>query len=278
VISIALPTRTVTNELSYSQPYLSDAHELLRSVEVSPRREQRPADIGEFDDDDPESPGLAFTIFGEYRVPGGDWDAFRRELNSLVSRGWFEITLTTSVVRTLRVRVAGIVDFDLIDEAGYANWSIPFWAPDPRKYGPWQEQSTGLPIAGLGVESPLTSPLVQIGGGSPGRVALRNAGTTNTLPEVTVSGGAASLGVQLTRIETGERLRLEWPILTTDIVRFSFADGQVWLNEQTPISGRLTVAEWWTLGPGETATIQFEALGAVTDTPTLKARWRDADS
>ncbi|GAH60221.1 unnamed protein product, partial [marine sediment metagenome] len=30
--------------------------------------------------------------------------------------------------------------------------------------------------------------------------------------------------------------RLEWSILPTDTVRFSSADGQVWLNEQTPIS------------------------------------------
>lgn len=278
MISIVLPTRTVTNELSFTQPYLSDVSELLRSVEVNPRREQRPADIGEFDDDDPESPGLVFTVFGEYRVPGGNWDAFRRELNSLAARGWFELTLITSVVRSVRVRVAGTVDFDLVDEAGYANWSIPLWAPDPRKYGPWQTQSTGLPVAGRGVESPLVSPFAQIGGGSPGRVALANAGTTDTLPELTVSGGGMTLGVQLTRIETAERIRLEWPILATDVIRFSFAEGQVWLNEQAPISGRLTVGQWWELGPGETATVQFEALGEVTGTPTLTARWRDADS
>lgn len=278
MISIVLPTRTVTNELSFAQPYLSDVDGLLQSFEVSPRREQRPAEIGEYDDDDPESPGRVFTIFGEYRVPGGDWDAFRRELNSLASRGWFEITLITSVTRTMRVRVAGIVDFDLIDETGYANWSIPFWAPDPRKYGPWQESSTGLPVLGQGVQSPVTSPVMQVGGGLSGRAQLRNSGTTGTMPEAVIAGGGMSAGVQLTRIETAERLRLEWSILPTDTVRFSSADGQVWLNEQTPISGRLTVAEWWVLGPGETATVQVEALGAVTGTPMLTMRWRDADS
>jgi hypothetical protein len=94
----------------------------------------------------------------------------------------------------------------------------------------------------------------------------------------TVSGGGMSGGVQLTRIETAERLRLEWPILDTDTLLFDPGEGQVWLNDQSPITGRLTVAQWWVLGPGEEATVQFEALGDVTGTPILTASWGSADA
>ena len=38
------------------------------------------------------------------------------------------------------------------------------------------------------------------------------------------------------------------------------------------------LAQWWALGAGDTATVQFEALGAVTGSPELTMRWRDADS
>ncbi|WP_100811795.1 phage distal tail protein [Microbacterium sp. BR1] len=278
MISFELPIFTLVNEPSNTVPYLRDLPDLLDSYTVVPQREQRPLSVGEFDDDDPESPGLTFTVFGEYRVPGGDWDALRRSVVGLASAGWFDVTVTTSVARTLRVRVVGTIIFDLIDESGYADFSIPLWAPDPRKYGPLQTQSTGLPVAGAGVVSPVTSPFSQIGGGNPGRVVLTNNGTTDTIPSFTVTGGGMSGGVELTRIETAQKLRLEWPLLGTDVVRFSPGDGQVWLNEQSPIAGYLTIADWWVLNSGETATVQFDSIGTVTGTPVLTAEWRDADS
>lgn len=171
----------------------------------------------------------------------------------------------------------GRLGWDMTSAPFRVEFEMPFKAADPRKYGPVQSGSTGLPVSGGGVESPVVSPFTQIGGGSPGRVAATNQGSTDTLVTMKVTGGM-SQGVQLTRIETGERLRLEWPILDTDVVRFSPGDGQVWLNEQSPISGYLTYGEWWTLGPGETATVQFEGLGTVTGSPSLTVEWRDADA
>lgn len=156
-------------------------------------------------------------------------------------------------------------------------FELPLKATDPRKYGPVQVRSTGLPVAGGGVESPVISPFTQIGGGNPGRASFTNNGTTDTIPTFKVTGGL-SQGVELTRIETAQKLRLEWPILETDVVTFTPGDGQVWLNDQSPIAGYLTVADWWTLGAGETATVQFEGLGVATGTPTLTVEFRDADA
>ena len=279
MISITLPTRTLVNVASASEPYLRSLDGVLDSFGVVGAYEQRPNARGFFDDDTPESPGRQITVFGEYRVHGGDWMALRREVTALASRGMFAMEITVDgLTRTVDVRVDGRITFELIDESGYADFSIPLLAPDPVLYGPWQTRSTGLPTAGGGVESPVTSPFTEIGGGSPGRATLTNEGTTTAEPEFLISGGGMTGGVELTRIETGHRLRLEWPILDTNTVRFDSAEGQVWLDEQSPITGRLSRGEWWTLGPGETATVQLAALGAVTGSPQLTVRWRDSDA
>ncbi|GLU91354.1 phage tail domain-containing protein [Agromyces sp. NBRC 114283] len=279
MISITLPTRTLVNVASASEPYLRSLDGVLDSFGVVGAYEQRPNARGFFDDDTPESPGRQITVFGEYRVHGGDWMALRREVTGLASRGMFAMQIAVDgLTRTVEVRIDGRVTFELIDENGYADFSIPLVAPDPVLYGPWQSRSNGLPAAGGGVQSPLTSPLTELGGGNPGRVTLTNAGSTDTAPEFLISGGGLAGGVELTRIETGQRLRLEWPILPTNVVRFDSAEGQVWLDEQSPITGRLTRGEWWTLGPGETATVQIGAIGTVTGAPQLTARWRDSDA
>lgn len=279
MISITLPTRTLVNVASASEPYLRGLDGVLDSFGVVGAYEQRPNARGFFDDDTPESPGRQITAFGEYRVHGGDWMALRREITGLAGRGKFDLAIAVDgLERTIEVSVDGRITFELIDEAGYADFSIPLIATDPVLYGPWQSQSTGLPVPGGGVESPLTSPLTELGGGSLGRVTLTNSGTAETAPEFIVSGGSLAEGVELIRIETGQRLRLEWPILSGNTVRFDSAEGQVWLDEQSPISGRLARAEWWSLAPGETATVQFGALGTVTGAPRLTARWRDADA
>jgi len=199
------------------------------------------------------------SMIGAYREP------FTMEVESL------DGVQRATVVRN------GRPTWDMTQGPYFAEFELPLKAADPRKYGPLKSSTSGLPVAGGGVQSPVVSPFTQIGGGNPGRVTLTNNGTTDTVPRLIVAGGGMSGGVQLTRIETGQRIRLEWPILDSDVVTFNPGDGQVWLNDQSPIAGYLTLADWWTLGPGETATVQFEALGVVTGTPTLTIEGRDAD-
>jgi hypothetical protein len=180
-------------------------------------------------------------------------------------------------IRRATVVRNGRLGWDMRKAPYYIEFELPLKAADPRKYGPASIVSTGVPVAGGGVQDPVIDPFTEIGGGNPGRATVTNNGTTDTIVSLRVSGGGMSGGVELTRIETAEKLRLEWPILATDVVAFSPGDGQVWLNDQSPIAGYLTIADWWTLGPGETATIQFAALGSVTGTPTLTVECRDAD-
>jgi len=271
----------LSNDASGDGAWLVDVVNWWDGVDSVNERNERANGDGEYDQEDVYSAARFPVVVG--RV------SFASEAQLFAARAPFARMMASRKAHTIEVESFdgiqraevvrnGRLTWDMVNAPYVIEFELPFKAPDPRKYGPWQAQPTGLPVLGLGVESPLTSPLVQIGGGSPGRVSLVNLGSTDTFPEAIVSGGGMTGGVQITRIETAERLRLEWPILDTDTVRFSFADGQVWLNEQTPISGRLTVADWWVLGPGETSTVQFEAIGAVTGTPTLTMRWRKADS
>lgn len=261
--------------------WLVDVPGWFNSPDVRDSRDPRPNADGEFEQDEVFSEArypivVGRTRFADERSLFAARSLFARVMN-FRGQHTIEVESPAGARRATVVRNGGLT-WDMWRGLNEVEFEMPFKATDARLYGPWKTQSTGLPVAGRGIASPVTSPFSQPGGGSPGRVEMRNAGSTDTIPEATVAGGGMAGGLQLTRVETGERIRLEWPILPTDTVRFSFEDGQVWLNEQSPISGRLTVAEWWTIGPGETATVQFEALGDVTGAPVLTMRWRDADS
>lgn len=278
MIELVFPGFTVRNEFSSTVPYLSGADGLLDSIGASMDRELIPGGRGEFPDDDPEYEGLEFTVFIQYRVDGGDWMAFRRQVAALAQRGWFDLQVTVDSASWFhRVQVNGRIIPDLIDQTGYMDVSIPLLAPDPRRYGTVKTTSTGLPVAGVGVADPLVDPFTEGGGGDPGRLTVTNLGNTDTAVTFTVTGGMSE-GCELTRINTGQRLRLEWPIAEGNTVLFDTDQGQVWLDGQSPISGYLTRADWWSLGAGEAAVVQFAALGTVTGTPTLTATWRDADA
>jgi hypothetical protein len=258
--------------------WLADLAGWWDGVESRTLNDPRPDADGDFDQDD---------VYGEARYPIitgrlGYADEAERfaarapfaRLGSYRHPFTIEVEGPDGIWRATVVR-NGKLSWNLWYGIEAVEFEFPLKATDPRRYGVTQVRSTGLPVAGGGVESPVISPFTQIGGGSPGRVSFTNTGTTDTIPIFKVTGGLSE-GVQLTRIETAERLRLEWPLLTTDTVVFSPGDGQVWLNDQSPIAGYLTVAEWWTLEPGETATVQFEGLGDITGTPTLTVEWRDA--
>lgn len=275
------PDVIITNERFNEGFVLEDLTNWFDGTSVREQKETRPDSDGDFEQDpvfvDARYPVVTGNVFYAQEA---DLFAARRVVAALWS---YQGPLTMRVVSPEGTRTATVVrngkpTWDLNIAPDFAEFELPFKAADPRKYGALQSASTGLPVAGAGVLSPVTSPFSQVGGGNPGRVVLTNNGTTDTIPSFIISGGGLSGGVELTRIETAQKLRLEWPILATDVVRFSPGDGQVWLNDQSPIAGYLTISDWWTLGPGETATVQFEGLGAVTGTPMLTAEWRDADS
>lgn len=271
----------LSNQTTAPGAWLVDLAGWWDGVDARVNNDPRPDGDGDFDQDDVYGGARFPIVIGRLSYPTAAerFDARAPFARLGAHRGPFTIEVeSVEGIRRATVIRNGRLAWNLWYGVEAVEFEFPLKAADPRKYGVLQSAPTGLPVDGAGVVSPVTSPFSQVGGGNPGRVVLTNNGTTDTIPSFTVSGGGLSGGVELTRIETAQKLRLEWPILATDVVRFSPGDGQVWLNEQSPIAGYLTVADWWTLGPGETATVQFEGLGTVTGAPVLTAEWRDADS
>lgn len=139
-------------------------------------------------------------------------------------------------------------------------WSLQFTAPDWRKYGEQQSADTSLPGGGTGVAYPLTYPLDYGDPGVDGRVTFTNTGKANTEPVFTVNPPLA-VGFEITRLETGRRLRYEHPV--GSVLTVDCAAGTV-LEAGERRERYLTVREWPTVAPGEVATFQFSTLGPET--------------
>lgn len=259
---------------------LSDVEGWWDSVAPRLNDEPRPNADGDFDED-PIYQGARFvTVLGRATFmgePGRVFEAQRQlmTLHSLPSPFPIEVedpmgTFTASVV------LADRVGFDLHIGPGVAEFEFTVKANDPRKYGVSQTVSTGLPTSGGGVVEPVVEPFSDGVGGDPGRVTLTNTGNADTIPTFMVSGGLSG-GFELICIEKGARIRLERLIPDGSVVTVDMASGQAWIDGQSPISGNLTIAEWWRIEPGETVTVQFVGLGVVTGTPTLTAVYASAE-
>lgn len=279
-ITVILPGLVpLRNEISDVGPYLTNISGWTDSTETVWDFEQRPAGVGYFDDDYPEERGRDIGVSAVIDALGVDVYAIRRQVMMLKSLGKFPVTVIDgSGTFTAEVKVDGRIAFNVFDERGIADFDIPLTAIDPRKYGPTLTPSTGLFVSSGGVLEPLTEPLsdgTEGEAGSSGRVTLTNTGTSDTIPEFTVRGGMTE-GFELIAIEKGARIRFERNIPSDTSVRVEMATGQAWIGD-SPVSGDITIGEWWKLLPGETVNVQFVALGTTSGTPTLTARYASAD-
>lgn len=148
---------------------------------------------------------------------------------------------------------------DWISDVAFT-WSLQFSAPDRRKYGPEQSADTPLPGGGTGLAYNLTYPLDYGDPGVTGRVQFTNTGKATTEPVFTVTPPLLS-GFEITRLETAQRLRYEHPVGSTLTV--DCGAGTV-LEAGQRRERYLKVREWFSVGPGETATFQFSTLGPET--------------
>ena len=147
---------------------------------------------------------------------------------------------------------------------GIFRWSLQFTAPDYRKYGEEQTGTCGLPSHGGGLDFPLDFPLDFGDPGDPGRVSVTNTGNAPSEPTFTVEPTLAS-GFEITRVETGQRLRYAAPVTST--LTLDCAAGMV-LTDGQRRERYLTVRQWPSLLPGESATFQFSTLGSETPATT----------
>lgn len=152
-----------------------------------------------------------------------------------------------------------------------------FIAADPVKYGPARTVSTGLPTSGGGLEYELGEPagaLYYGALGGLGRVVLSNAGTAETWPRFTVSGGLAD-GFFLQCLESGEVLRYERVVPAGTSVSLDARTGEVLVDGVSDGSTYLVLDEWFSVAPGGACTVQFNAIGASSGAPELSATISD---
>lgn len=146
-----------------------------------------------------------------------------------------------------------------LDDTAFT-WSLQFTAPDRRKYGDAQTASCGLPSHGGGMDLPMDFPMDFGDPGDPGRVSVVNTGNAPSEPTFAVTPAFAS-GFEITRVETGQRLRYAAPVVSE--LTLDCAAGTV-LTDGQRRERFLTVRQWPSVLPGESATFQLSTLGAET--------------
>lgn len=276
-VTVELPGLTLTNEPGQQVPYLSDLKNWHDGTTTLRESEQRENGLGLYRDDDPEEAGRYPIVYGGLRSlqSGSEW-TLREQVMALKNLEQFDLVVTdpTGVWRA-EVVLSGKLVFEIHDD-GWADFEIPLEAADPRKYGPVQISSTGVPVAGIGIADPLLDPIQEEGGGNLARVTVHNGGDAPMEPTVRIRGGVTE-GFELLCIESARVIRCTRPIPDGSVVRVDNAEGVVWIDEQSPLpSTYLPTAEWFQVGPGETCTIQWTPLGATTGTPVMEVEWAEA--
>lgn len=144
-------------------------------------------------------------------------------------------------------------------------------APDPVKYGAAQSATTAVPTPSSGLVWPLgsTSPYFNWGtSGNTGQISLTNAGTAQSWPTLTVTGGLSG-GFILTWVPTGDQLVYSGAIPDGSSVNLNSRTGRATMNGASDVTGFLTISNWWSLAAGQTGLVQFTPVGTQTGTPTL---------
>jgi hypothetical protein len=182
------------------------------------------------------------------------------------------VTLVVSDDSGVTTRMVSIRKIDVPDlhtRSSVGGIAVDLLAPDPFAYGPSVESSTGLPAAGGGVQFPMQFPADFGVAGDDGRAVFTNTGTAPTPLKFKVSGGMSD-GFSLRCVETGDTLTFMRPLDVSDYVLLDSSDASVLLNGVSPVSGFLIQDDWWTVPPGGTCTVQFNAIGVVYGVPTLE--------
>lgn len=189
--------------------------------------------------------------------------------NRLMSAGadgtYRDLTVTDSLfgVMTARVRIANEVVASWLTP-GILRYQIQLLAPDPRKYGPAIVESTGVAVAGDGLQWDLFASAAAPGGldfgnpGDPGTVNITNPGTADTGQRFTLTGSAPN-GFTIRHIQTDSVLGYSVPLARGESLVLNSADGTAWLNGYADRSAKLTRRDWVRLGAGETGTWLLES-------------------
>lgn len=278
MITLDLPGLSLPNTDSGTDPYLRDTN-WYDTADMKLDVEEREDGDGAFDQDPIFDQAFYLDIEGGL-ITSDPTAVFelRKKLVALKRLGKFPVSATDPTgTFTRQVRIRGKIGYPIEREDGVVIFSIPLIAKDPLKYGPEEVVSTGLPTGGGGIAFPITFPLDFGAPGTTGRVVTTNSGDADTYSVIDVTGGLAG-GFSAVCVELGQEIRFERAIPVGSTVSVDMATGQAFIDGQSPVSGFFTRADWWSVPAEGFRTIQFNAIGAVTGTPTLTARTSPANN
>lgn len=181
-----------------------------------------------------------------------------------------------SGVKTCLVSLVGSPVVEPIT-GGTASYVLQLVARDPVKYGPSRSVLTGLPSAGGGLEYELGEPDRALSYGvlgDLGRVTLTNAGTAEVWPSFEVSGELTA-GFFVQNLASGATLRYDRVVPSGSTVFLDSRTGEVLVDRVSDGSTYLTRNEWFPVGPGESVTVQFNAVGGSSGGPMMAATIAD---
>lgn len=193
------------------------------------------------------------------------FDGYNRLMSAGAQGTFHTLTVEDSLFGTLTatVRLANEVVADWL-MPGILSFQIQLLATDPRKYGPAIVESTGVAVAGDGLQWDLFASAGVPGGldfgnaGDPGSVTITNPGTADTGQRFTLSGSAPN-GFTIRHIQTDSVLGYSVPLARGESLVLNSADGTAWLNGYADRSAKLTRRDWVRLGAGETGTWLLES-------------------
>lgn len=235
----------------------------------------RPNEDGQFDEDRFYRGARVVSLEGSWR---GDsilaaYQA-REDLSALQADGipaQFAVTDPLGL-KWVTGRLATAPEVDDVIVGPYFKFAFDVVARDPRKYGPEVVDSTGLPTSGSGLVYPVTYPIDWGTPGDDGRATVENAGRFTSWPVLEVTGGLSS-GVELVEISTGSILRLDRVVPEGSTVVFDARRGRAYLDvPSNDVTGFLSRREWWPVPAAQSRTVQINALGVPSGTPTLTVR------
>lgn len=103
--------------------------------------------------------------------------------------------------------------------------------------------------------------------GDLGRATLTNSGTARVWPSVVLKGGLTA-GFFVQRLDTGQVVRYDRIVPEGSTVTINFRTGAVLIDGLSDGSTYLTRYEFFSVGPGESIEVQFNAIGGSTGKPT----------
>lgn len=287
-IILASPTDSVT--LYGDDPYASGftyRNETLTSwyelPDVEASIEARPNDVGAFGWErvyaGAAKPQITGTFFGSSLVDAAN---ARNRLTGLYSGG-APITMTVIDERGTYSRSLNVIAANVPwDPTAVFEFTLGTVAVDPRRYGVTQTFTTGVPTSSSGLIWPLgtaTSGRFWDWGtaGVAGTVTFTNAGNAQTLPAMTIGGGAILGGFRITEVETGRELTYAFDVNASDVIRLDSRTKTVTINSSGAYSQRLSSRRWPLIPAKSTRTYLFTPLGTITGAPTMSVAVATAD-